>query len=73
MIGGLTCVPLLTGFRNAPAADIDALSEALVTLSAIAAGLPDDVDSLEINPLRVLPAGQGVLALDAAIVRRAEI
>ena len=73
MIGGLTCVPLLTGFRNAPAADIDALSEALVTLSAIAAGLPDDVDSFEINPLRVLPAGQGVLALDAAIVRRAEI
>ncbi len=67
MIRRLKCFPLLDGARGRPKADIAALVDAMVTLSRIAA-TADDVQSIEINPLRVLPAGQGALALDAAVV-----
>jgi acyl-CoA synthetase (NDP forming) len=57
---------LLAGWRGAPAADVEALAGAIVALAALtdAGGRPRDV---EINPLRVMPKGQGVLALDALI------
>lgn len=61
---------MLKGWRGAPAADIDALANAIVDLSRLAAGAGQTQD-LEINPLRVLPAGQGVLALDALITANA--
>lgn len=56
----------LKGWRGAPAGDEAALAAAIVAVSrlALAEGEPRD---LEINPLRVLAAGQGVLALDALI------
>lgn len=57
----------LRGFRGRPAGDLAALAEAVAAFSRIAA-LPD-VAEAEINPLLVKPAGEGVLALDALIVR----
>jgi succinyl-CoA synthetase beta subunit len=36
-------------------------------MAELAAALPAEVASVEINPLLVLPAGEGVLMLDAAI------
>jgi len=57
----------LRGTRGRPAADVDALARAVVSLSELAAGLPGEVASVEINPLLVLPAGAGVLMLDVAI------
>lgn len=57
---------MLKGWRGAPAADLDALAAAIVAVSQLAPGATQTRD-LEINPLRVLPAGQGVLALDALI------
>jgi len=56
---------LLKGWRGAPAGDLDALAAAIAALSTLAR-VPGGHD-LEINPLRVLPAGQGVLALDALL------
>jgi acetyltransferase len=57
---------LLAGVRGAPAADVDALVEALVRISHIDLDDPEaPVNLLEINPLRVLPRGDGVVALDA--------
>jgi acetate---CoA ligase (ADP-forming) len=50
-----------------PRADIDALATAVVNVSEMAAALPPSVASIEINPLLVLPAGEGVLMLDVAI------
>lgn len=57
----------LRGFRGRPMGDLAALAEAVAAFSLLAA-LPD-VAEAEVNPLLVRPAGQGVLALDALILR----
>jgi succinyl-CoA synthetase beta subunit len=36
-------------------------------MSELAVALPDGVVNVEINPLRVLPVGEGVLMIDAAV------
>ena len=61
---------LLHGFRGRPAADIDALSAALVSVSQLAVNLEGTLAELDINPLMVLPAGQGIRAADALAVFR---
>lgn len=71
MIGEVKGARLLRGFRGAPAADIDALAEALVQVSQMAAQLEGSLAELDINPLVALPAGQGVKAVDALVVRAA--
>ena len=59
---------LLRGFRGRPPADVDALAETLVAVSNLAVHLGDAFTELDINPLMVLPAGQGVKAADALVV-----
>ena len=61
---------LLEGFRGRPAADIDALIETLVQVSNLGSQLEGSLAELDINPLMVLPAGQGVKAADAVAVFR---
>ena len=53
----------LAGFRHLAAADREAVIDVLIRLSFLALDLPE-ISELEINPLRVLPTGQGALALD---------
>jgi acetyltransferase len=53
----------LAGYRGSPAADRDAAVEALLRLGRMAADLPQ-LAEIEVNPLRVLAPGAGVLALD---------
>ena len=67
MIGELHGSAMLHGTRGRAPADIDALATAVVSVSEMAAALPPSVASIEINPLLVLPAGEGVLMLDVAI------
>src|SRR3546814_10810721 len=67
MLRTLKCWPLPDGWRGAPDADVAAAARAIATLSALAAANADTVETIEINPLRVLPAGKGVLALDAVL------
>jgi len=67
MIHETRCVRLLQGFRGKPPADIDALTDALVRLSQLAADLGDLIAALDINPLMVLPRGEGVRAVDALV------
>lgn len=59
---------LLEGHRGRPAGDLDALAEVVVAISH--AGDLDDiaVAEAEVNPLIVLPRGEGVLAVDALVV-----
>ena len=71
MIGELKAAALLRGFRGAPAADVAALAEAIVRLSRFAMAAGDTLDSVELNPVAVLPEGQGALALDAVLLARA--
>lgn len=58
---------LLTGFRGRPPADVPALAAAIAAVSRFAVGNADRLHALEINPLCVLPIGQGVVALDAVV------
>ena len=53
----------LHGFRNLPAADRQAVLEALLRLAQLAVDFPQ-LAEIEINPLRVLEDGQGAVALD---------
>lgn len=62
---------LLTGLRGQPPADEEALAEAIATLSVYAARHGDVLESIDINPLLVLPRDGGALALDALMVPRA--
>ena len=64
--------PLLDGFRGRPKADIDALANAIVNFSTMVAQLGPRLIEAEINPLFVLPQGQGVIAADgvAALAKR---
>lgn len=62
---------LLQGYRGAPPADIPRLVELLVNVSRLADEHRADLVSLDLNPVIVLPAGQGVVLVDArAVVRR---
>lgn len=70
LIGMTRAADLLRGFRGAPAADEDALVQAMVRLSQFADHHRDTLAEVDVNPVIVLPAGQGVLALDAVVVCR---
>jgi acetate---CoA ligase (ADP-forming) len=65
MIRELRSFAMLDGARGKPLADIDALAETLVALSAMARDQQASLRELDINPLFVLPAGKGVRAGDA--------
>ncbi|WP_444813454.1 acetate--CoA ligase family protein [Variovorax gracilis] len=56
--------PLLDGFRGRPKADVEALVDAIVAFSRMAAQLKDQLVEAEINPVFVLPQGLGVRAAD---------
>ncbi|MFF6781269.1 acetate--CoA ligase family protein [Streptomyces sp. NPDC012510] len=61
---------LLDGVRGAPPADVDALVEVVLRVQRMALELGDQIAELDINPLMVLPRGQGAVALDALAVCR---
>lgn len=70
MIAEVKGARLLQGFRGKPRADVEALAEMLVRVSHFAVHLDGRLAELDINPLMVLPAGQGVQAVDALVVLR---
>ena len=68
MINQVKGSQLLKGFRGSPVADVDALADALVQISHLAVNLEGTLSELDINPLMVLPQGQGIRAADALAV-----
>lgn len=67
MIGALKSSRLLTGYRGQPERDIAALADLIVKVSDYAVATPELVE-MDINPVWVGTAGEGVMALDAVIV-----
>ncbi|MFG2337449.1 acetate--CoA ligase family protein [Streptomyces yangpuensis] len=61
---------LLEGVRGAPPADVDALVEVVLRIQRMALEFGDELSELDINPLMVLPRGQGAVALDALAICR---
>ncbi|WP_043264841.1 acetate--CoA ligase family protein [Streptomyces sp. CT34] len=68
MLGELRGHALLEGVRGAPPADTDALVETVLRVQRMALELGGELAELDINPLVVLPRGQGAVALDALAV-----
>lgn len=65
MVGSLKLTQILDGARGRPKGDLDALAQAVVAVSKLARD--HDIIEAEINPVIVLPRGQGVVAVDALI------
>ncbi len=63
---------LLHGFRGRPKADVESLVDTLIRVSDLAVNLEGVIAEMDINPLAVLPEGQGVKALDALVTLKQE-
>ena len=61
---------LLKGYRGTPPGDEESVLAALIALGRLARDLGDQVESIDINPLVAMPAGEGAIALDALVVLR---
>lgn len=70
MLEELKGAALLRGARGSQAADLDALSEAIVAISRAALSVGPSLDTLEVNPLRV--RGSRVEALDVLVTTTVE-
>ncbi|MDH5490454.1 MAG: acetate--CoA ligase family protein [Myxococcales bacterium] len=66
LIAGVRGTRLLEGFRGAPAADREALQDALLRLSKLVSDFPDIVE-MEINPFFAAPIGQRSGAVDVRL------
>jgi acetyltransferase len=70
MLSELRVARVLDGFRGRPALDEQAVVDTLVRLSELAVSTADYIEEIEINPLIVLPKGEGVRAVDALVTLR---
>jgi acyl-CoA synthetase (NDP forming) len=64
----LRVAAVLAGARGQPAADLDAVADAIAALSRLACDLGDALDALDINPLICGPSG--AVAADVLVVPR---
>lgn len=71
MIRGIHSFPLLRGVRGEPPADLAAVARVLLGLSSLAHDFPEIAEA-DINPLLVMPRGQGAVAVDARIALKGE-
>ena len=64
MLRELKVWPVLEGVRGQERSDIDALVEAILAVTRLVTDFPE-ITEIDLNPIRVLAAGSGCLALDA--------
>jgi acetate---CoA ligase (ADP-forming) len=67
MVESVRGYPLLRGVRGEPPSDLEALTDAIKRISQLAVERPEVVE-LDVNPLLVRRAGEGVVAVDARVV-----
>lgn len=69
----LRIAPVLHGYRSQPAADIEAILDALVAVARFATANAGQLLELDINPLLVGAEGQGATAVDALLVMEEDL
>ena len=69
MIDEVKMLKTVSGLRGKAKGDLDALAVAIANLSQLAVKPDLTVHEAEVNPLMVMPAGEGVMAVDALIMR----
>jgi acetyltransferase len=70
MLGEIRAYSLLRGVRGERPSDLEGITDVLVRISQLVSDFPEIVE-LDINPLLVFPAGQGVLGLDMRLALQA--
>ena len=68
MIEEIRGYPVLQGIRGREPADVDAIVDAILRVSRLVEDHRDEIEELDINPLRVFPTG--AKALDALVATR---
>lgn len=69
-IAGLKVAKLLTGYRGQAKGDIEALVRTVSAAAAFVTAEAGRLEELDINPVMVLPEGEGAVAADALIRRK---
>ena len=69
-LASLKGAKVFTGVRGAAAADLSALADMAAKLSWLADDLRNEIAEFDLNPVVLLPAGQGAFAVDALLVMR---
>lgn len=67
MINSIKMSNLFKGFRGSPPADIGAIQDLLLRLSAMVEDMPN-IAELDFNPVKVMPQGKGYYIVDARIM-----
>lgn len=67
MVNSTRMAKLFEGFRGTPPSDVKALEELLLRLSAMVEDIPE-ISELDLNPVKVLPRGEGYWILDARVM-----
>jgi acetate---CoA ligase (ADP-forming) len=70
LLDGLKGRSLLDAWRGDPPADVAALCDLMVSLSQFAADFADEIQEIDLNPVLVHAAGEGLTVVDAIIVKR---
>jgi acyl-CoA synthetase (NDP forming) len=64
MLGEVRTLGILRGFRGTPAADVPALTAAIVAVGRLALAVGSRLRALDVNPVIVGPRGRGAFAVD---------
>jgi len=67
MVKSIRMAKLFEGYRGSPPSDIDAIQDLLLRLSTLVGDLPH-VAELDLNPVKVMPEGQGYRVVDSRIM-----
>lgn len=70
MVAEVNALKPLTGLRGKARGDLEALARAVSALSQLALKPGMGIAEAEVNPLLILPEGQGVMAVDALVFQR---
>ena len=70
MIRAVKSYPLLKGWRGSEPGDVNCLEELLMRVSAMMEDL-SEIAEMDLNPVKVLPPGQGCVVVDARILVQA--
>lgn len=69
MVRSIKGYPLLEGWHGAPAGDVAALEDVLLRVAALVEDCPE-IAEMDLNPIKVLPPGEGCVTVDARILLR---
>jgi len=70
MMGEVKGSELLRGARGGPKADQQAVVDIILKVSQMASDFREELETIELNPVIVLPEGQGAVAVDTLLRRR---